>query len=81
MNWVLSPVLIYKLRIKLRYKWRMLDSSQPGAVKPSPGLPLRLTERPDRGRRTCYWALGPRHQCIYKWAREPMFISQSKPYT
>jgi hypothetical protein len=59
----------------------MLNRSQPGLVKLSPSLPLPLIERPDRGRPTRHWAVGPHHQHIYKWAREPRFISKFKPYT
>jgi hypothetical protein len=51
----------------------------PGSVKPSPGLPLPLPQRPDRGHPTRYWAVGPRRQRLYKWAREPRFDSQSNP--
>jgi hypothetical protein len=59
----------------------MLDRSQPGPIKPSPGIPLRLTEHPDRVRPTRYWALDPHRQHINKSTREPRFISQSKSYT
>jgi hypothetical protein len=53
----------------------MLDRSPPGPVKLSPGLPL--PQRPDRGRPTHYWAVGPRRQHLYKWACESRFVGQS----
>jgi hypothetical protein len=59
----------------------VLDRSQLRTVKPSPGLPLPLTERPDRGHPTRYCAVGPRRQRLYKWAHVPRFIGESKPYT
>jgi hypothetical protein len=52
-----------------------LDRSPPGPVKLSPGL--SLAQRPDRGRPTCYWAVGPHRQRLYMWAREPMLVDQS----
>jgi hypothetical protein len=57
----------------------MLDRSQPGPVKPSPGLPLPLTECPYRGRPMCYWAVGPCRQRLYKWARESRFVGSPNP--
>jgi hypothetical protein len=56
---------------RVRVCWIDLN---PGPVKPSPGLSLPLTERPDRGRPMHYWAMGPRRQRLYKWARELRFI-------
>jgi hypothetical protein len=53
----------------------------PGPVKLSPGLPLPLTERPDRGCPTRHCAVGPCRQCLYKWAQESRIVSHSKPYT
>jgi hypothetical protein len=50
-----------------------------GPVKLSPGLPLPLTERPDRRCPTCYWVVGPCRQRLYKWTRESRFISESNP--
>jgi hypothetical protein len=47
----------------------------PGPVKSSSGLPL--PQRPDRRRPLRYWAVGPRQQRLYKWAREPRFVGQS----
>jgi hypothetical protein len=47
----------------------------PGPVKSSSGLPL--PQRPDRRRPLRYWAVGPRRQRLYKWAREPRFVGQS----
>jgi hypothetical protein len=48
-------------------------------VKLSMSLHLPLTERPDQGRPTRYWAVGLRRQCLYKWARKPRFIESPNP--
>jgi hypothetical protein len=53
----------------------------PGLGLTGPGLPLPLTERSDRGHPTRHWTVGPCRQCLYKWVRELMFVTQSKPYT